>query len=90
MKLNPQCQLHTVSGEHIILQPATTAGADIQVVAFNDTATMLWESLVGREFQTADVAELLQRHYDIDADTAMRDAQSWIDTLTSNRLLLND
>lgn len=89
MKLNSQCQLHTVSGEHIILQPATTTGADIQVIAFNDTAKMLWESLLHRDFQTTDVAELLQHQYEIDTDTAMRDAQNWVDTLVKNHLIFD-
>lgn len=89
VKLNSQCQLHSVAGEHIIIQPATTAGEELQVIAFNDTAKMLWESLSQQEFELADVAALLQQHYDIDGDTATRDAQAWIDTLVAHNLLLN-
>lgn len=90
MKLNTQYQLQTVAGEHIILQSAASTGEQLQVIAFNDTAKMLWESLTGLDFQVDDVAALLQQQYDIDADAAKCDAQAWIDTLTTHHLVLTE
>ena len=89
MKLNPQCQLRNVAGENIILQRASTAGEEMKVIGFNDTAKMLWESLVQRDFELQDVAALLQHHYDIDDVTALRDATAWVDNLRLNHLLLD-
>ena len=58
-----------------------------QVIALNETSLWLWNRLQGREFGTDDVRDLLLGEYDVDAETAERDAQAWVARLKTCNLV---
>ena len=47
----------------------------------------VWNRLRGREFGTDDVRDLLLGEYDVDAETAERDAQAWVARLKTCNLV---
>ena len=50
-----------------------------KVVSMNATSAYLWDKLKGREFSAEDMAELLTARYDVDAQTALADAQKLLE-----------
>ena len=59
----------------------------ICIITLNESALLLWNSLLGREFTAKDAADVLIESYDVEAATALRDAQLWIDKLSECKLL---
>ncbi|KWW30665.1 MAG: hypothetical protein AUK63_883 [bacterium P3] len=90
MRLDNRCHLRTVAGEHIILQPSATTGGDLRVVAFNETACLLWKTLCNSDFTPDDAVQVLLSHYDVDRATATRDVAIWLQTLRENQMLVSE
>ena len=88
MKINPIYKVRKVAGENIILLQGKTNGDMTRVVAFNDSALLMWDSLQGKDFTALDAANVLLDNYDVDPSVANADAQKWVDTLRENGLLL--
>ena len=40
----------------------------------NDSAAYMWNAVVGKDFTYQELADLLRKEYDIDAQTALNDA----------------
>lgn len=45
-----------------------------KLITLNDSAAYLWESIEGKDFSIATLANLLMKKYGIDAETALKDA----------------
>ncbi len=87
MKINPRYKVHRVADEDIVLIQGRNPGDMTTVIAFNESSLFLWNSLQGREFIISDVVDLLMQRYDVDSETAQRDAESWIVKLQENNML---
>lgn len=81
MKLDAKYKVREMAGEHIIVMPGSYGVDMTRVVALNPTSLYLWNALQGKEFEAADVANLLVAEYDVDDETARRDAEKWIEQL---------
>ncbi|MBQ6068705.1 MAG: PqqD family protein [Bacteroidales bacterium] len=90
MKINTIYKVRKVAGENIILLQGKTNGDMTRVIAFNDSALLMWESLQGKDFSVQDAANVLLDNYDVDSAVANADAQKWVDTLRENGLLLDE
>ncbi len=88
MKINPIYKVRKVAGENIILLQGKTSGDMTRVVAFNDSALLMWDNLQGKDFSADDAAKVLLDNYDVEESVARTDAQKWVDTLKGNGLLL--
>ena len=88
MKINPIYKVRKVAGENIILLQGKTSGDMTRVVAFNDSALLMWDSLMGKDFTVADAVAVLMDNYEVEESVATADAQKWVDTLRENGLLL--
>lgn len=89
MKISNQYKVREMAGEHIIVMPGRYGVDMTRVVALNATSLYLWEALAEREFDLDEVARLLTENYEIDAETARRDAEKWIEQLTACGILEN-
>lgn len=83
MKINPKYKLRQVGNENIIILP----GDMTKVVAFNESAVLMWNSLLDRDFSVQDACQVLTDNYEIDEETARNDAVRWIYILKSHNLL---
>lgn len=89
MKIAKQYKVREMAGEHIIVMPGRYGVDMTRVVALNATSLYLWEELAEREFTTEEVATLLTNRYEIDSETARKDAEKWIEQLTACGILEN-
>ena len=81
MKFKKEYKVRSMAGENIVIMQGT-AGSDMtRIISLNDSSLLLWNELQGKEFEVADVANILTSNYEIDADTAARDAQAWVGKL---------
>lgn len=87
MKIKEEYKVREMAGEHIVVMQGRYGVDMTRVIALNETSLWLWNELQGREFETADVRDLLLSAYDVDAQSAERDAQAWIARLEACNLV---
>ena len=90
MKINPIYKVRKVAGENIILLQGKTSEDLTRVVAFNDSALLMWNELRGKEFTLDDAVKVLTDNYEVEESVARADAQKWIDNIKENNLLLDE
>ena len=83
MKIGEQYKVREMAGEHVIVMPGRYGVDMTRVVALNETSRFLWEQLRCRDFTAEEAAQLLTEHYEVDAETALRDASAWCPQLAA-------
>ena len=83
MKITQNVNIKNMAGERVaILQSA--AGVDMtKVISFNPTAEWLYNQFSDKEFQEAEVVQLLVDRFGLDEATATTDARKWIEQGTN-------
>ena len=78
MKFKKEYKVRSMAGENVVIMQGT-AGSDMtRIISLNDSSLLLWNELQGKEFEVADVANILLENYEIDATTAEADAKAWV------------
>ena len=81
MKFKEGYKVRSMAGENVVIMQGT-AGIDMtRIISLNDSSLLLWNELQGKEFEVADVAQILVETYEIDSETAERDAAAWIEKI---------
>lgn len=88
MKINPTIKIRDVVGEHIVVMPGEVQTDMTRVVALNDSALLLYNALLGREFELEDAVRVLTDEYEVSEEVARRDAQALLDDMRKNNLLV--
>ena len=87
MKIKDGYKVRNIAGDNVVIMQGK-AGADMtRIIAFNDSALLLWNELSGREFELEDAVRVLTDNYDVAADVAERDARAWVGRLEECHLL---
>ena len=79
--------MREMAGEHIVVIQGRYGADMTRVISFNPSSLYLWDSLQGRDFEIEDVVNLLQERYEVDQETARRDAEAWVEQLKSCHLI---
>ena len=87
MRINPKCKLREVAGEHIVLIQGERAGELTRLAALNSTSVLLWNRLIGKDFEVEEVQRALLEEFEVDSEKAMQDAVAWVNVLNENHLL---
>lgn len=87
MRIKEEYKVREMAGEHIVVMQGRYGVDMAKVIALNETSLWLWNRLQGREFGIDDVRDLLLGEYDVDAETAARDAQAWVARLKTCNLV---
>lgn len=88
MRINERMKVRTVAGENIVIMQGD-GGADMtKVVALNESSMLLYEKLSGRDFEMADIVQLLSDTYEVDPATARSDAEVWVEQMRRNSLIV--
>ena len=88
MRINERMKVRTVAGENIVIMQGD-GGADMtKVVALNESSMLLYEKLSGRDFEMADIVQLLLDTYEVDPATARSDAEVWVEQMRRNNLIV--
>lgn len=76
-----------VAGEDIVITQSPEAADMTKVIALNESALHLYNALQERDFTMQDVVDTLLDAYDVDADTARRDAEAWVAEMQQNLMI---
>ena len=89
MKIDTKKKVRSVAGENIVIMQAANVSDMTQVVALNESAMELYNSMKEREFTIEDVVQELCGLYEVDETTARRDAAEWVEQMRQNRLIVD-
>lgn len=87
MRINDKMKLRNVAGENIILMQNADGTDMTRVVALNESALLLYNRLMGREFELDDVVHTLVDEYEVSEADARKDAESWVAEMKKNALV---
>lgn len=87
MKILSKFKVRHVADEDIVLLQGRNPGDMTTVISLNPTSLYLWNELLGRDFELADVSRLLLDRFDVDEATATADAKKWVDTLKQHNII---
>ena len=87
MRINNKMKLRNVAGENIILMQNADGTDMTRVVALNESALLLYNRLMGREFELDDVVHALVDEYEVSEADARKDAESWVAEMKKNALV---
>ena len=76
MKKKNGFNLRTVCGEKIIVAEGKENIDFSKIIVLNESAAYLWEKVSDNEFTAEEMAKWLTEEYDIDEETAKRDANT--------------
>ena len=76
MKKKNGFNLRTVCGEKIIVAEGKENIDVSNIIVLNESAAYLWEKVSDNEFTAEEMAKWLTEEYDIDEETAKRDANT--------------
>lgn len=82
MKIKDGFVLREMCGENIVAAEGIENINFNKLISLNESASYLWRELIGKEFTTEEMAELLIVRYGIDKELAMTDSanlcEAWI------------
>ncbi len=87
MRFKAACKVREMAGESVVIQQGRYGVDMTRVISLNKTSRYLWEQLEGKEFEVEDVVRLLTDRYEVDDETARRDALVWIERLSACQLI---
>lgn len=89
MKINPRMKVRHVAGEDIVITQSDQAADMTKVIALNESALHLYNTLREREFTLQDAIDALLEAYDVEADTARRDAEAWVSEMRQHYMIID-
>ena len=82
MKKKPGFALRSVCGENFLIAEGMQNIDFSKLIALNESSTYLWKAIKQDEYFTAEsMADLLMQEYEVDRETAIKDAQQLINSL---------
>ncbi|UEA62804.1 PqqD family protein [Hoylesella buccalis] len=76
MKAKTGFNLRNVCGEQVIVAEGRENIDFSNIISMNETSAYLWNAIQGKDFTVDDLVELLTQEYDVDKQTARKDAQA--------------
>ena len=74
MRIKEGFRLRSVLGESVVVGEGVNQINFSKIIALNESAALLWQAIEGKEFSNEDLANILVDIYEIDQETALRDA----------------
>lgn len=88
MKIDSKVKVRDIAGEKVVIMQGRL-GADLtRIIQLNGSSVWLLEQLTDRDFEVADVVELLTSRYDVDEQTATADAANWVEQLRQHKMVI--
>ena len=79
MKAKNGFYLRTVCGENILVAEGEENIDFSNIISMNESSAYLWNSIQGKDFEVKDLIDLLIEMYEVDEETATRDARLLVD-----------
>ena len=87
MKVLEGLVLRPLGREYIVTGDGLSPVDFSKVVSMNATSAYLWDKLKGKDFNAQEMADLLTARYDVDAQTALADAEKLLESWRKAGLL---
>ena len=81
MKFKDGYKVRSMAGENVVIMQGAMGSDMTRIISLNNSSLLLWNALQDKEFEVADVANILVENYEIDLATAERDAKAWVEKL---------
>lgn len=82
MKIKEGFELRSICGENIIIAHGKQNINFTKVISLNESATDVWNALVGKEFTLDDMVKVITDTYEIDEATAKADCEKLLSDWT--------
>lgn len=79
MKAKNGFNLRTVCGENILVAEGEENIDFNNIISMNESSAYLWNRIQGKDFEVKDLVDLLIEMYEVDEETATRDARLLVD-----------
>ena len=79
MRIKEGFILRTICGQHVISGEGTANVNFSQLISLNESAAYLFRSVKDKDFPPETMADLLLEEYEVDAETALKDAKDLCD-----------
>lgn len=76
MRIKEEFRLRRVCSEYVVMAEGTKQVNFDKMVWLNESAGYLWDSVKDQDFTVDSLVELLQKEYEVDDETARKDAQT--------------
>ena len=78
MKFKPGFELRKICGENIVISHGMENISFTQIITLNESAAIIWENVIDKDFTIADIVQVLLDNYEVDELTAQADSASLI------------
>ena len=78
MRIKQGYSVREIVGENVVIMSGREGADMTRIITLNDSALLLWNNLVGKDFSVADVQRILVENYQVDSSLALADAQKWV------------
>lgn len=75
MKIKPGFELRMMCGENVIIAYGEENINFSKIIALNESATVIWNAVIGSEFTVEDMAKALCDEYEVDPQDARKDCE---------------
>ncbi len=87
MKIREGFELREVCGMYVLVASGRKNIDFSKVVSMNESAAEIWKAVADREFTVEDMAKALTDNYEVDAETALKDATAIAKTWRESQLV---
>lgn len=74
MRIKKGFNLREICGEQIIVAEGRENIDFSRIISLNESAALLWKNVIGVDFTVDTLVTVLVENYDVDTDTALKDA----------------
>ena len=78
MKIKKGFELRKVCDENIIISHGVENINFTKVITLNDSATTLWNKVMGKDFTEDELVNILLDEYEVDKETAAKDVKTLV------------
>lgn len=89
MKIKKNLILRRIGNEYIIIVPDKDIVDLTEVYTLNKTSAWIWKQFENIDFSIDDILDLVQQQYEVERDTAMKDVQTFLNTLIAGKLVID-
>ena len=76
MRIKEGFVLRTICGQSVVSGEGTANVNFSKLVSLNESAAYLYKAVEGKDFTPESLADLLLKEYEVDRETALRDAEA--------------
>lgn len=74
MRIKKGFNLREICGEQILVAEGRENIDFSRIISLNESAALLWKNVIGVDFTVDTLVSVLVENYDVDTDTALKDA----------------